>query len=52
MTKLDLYRKCKVCLILEKAISEIHYVNRLKEENRMIISMDQRGGLIKFHINP
>ena len=36
---------------IHKSINVIHHINKLKDKNHMIISIDQRKPLIKFNIH-
>lgn len=40
MTKLGSSQKCSVGLPLEKSINIVHYVDRVKMKNYMVISVD------------
>ena len=40
MIKWDLYQECKVSKTFHKTINVIHHINKLKDKNHMIISID------------
>ena len=40
MIKLGLFQESKNSLIICKSINVIHHINKLKDKNRMIISID------------
>ena len=40
MIKWDLYQECKVSKTFHKTINVIHHINKLKDKNHMIISIN------------
>ena len=45
MIKWDLFQECKVGTITHKSINVIHHVNKMKDKNFMIISVDGEKAL-------
>ena len=48
MTKCALYQECKDSLISPKSINVIHHINKLKDKNYMIISIDTKKAFDKI----
>ena len=51
MTKWALSQECKDSLISANQINVIHHINKLKDKNHMIISIDAEKALTKFNIH-
>ena len=50
MIKLGLFQESKNSLIICKSINVIHHINKLKDKNRMIISIDAEKVFDKIHL--
>jgi len=48
MTKWALSQECKDSLISPKSINVIHHINKLKDKNHMIISIDAEKAFDKI----
>ena len=50
MIKWDLFQGCKDGTIIEKSINIIHHINKRKDKNHMIISIDAEKAFNKIQI--
>ena len=48
MIKLGLFQECKDSSIYTKSINVIHHINKLKDKNHMIISVDAEKAFDKI----